>query len=123
MMILVDTSVWIEHFRKGNRVLSELLTRAVVLTHPFVVGELACANLSHRISTLNDLNALPAAVSATHEEVLRLVEDHNFWGKGIGWIDVHLLASALLSNCSFLTLDEKLGRLANDAGVRLYSDE
>jgi predicted nucleic acid-binding protein len=121
-MILVDTSVWIEHFRRGG-VLRELLSRAVVLTHPFVVGELACGNLSHRTSILNDLNALPAAVSATHEEVLRLVEDRKFWGKGIGWIDVHLLASALLLNCSFLTLDERLGRLAKDAGVRLYSNE
>jgi predicted nucleic acid-binding protein len=69
------------------------------------------------------LNALPAAVSATHEEALRLVEDRKFWGRGIGWIDVHLLASALLSNCSFLTLDERLGRLANDAGVKLYSNK
>ena len=122
-MILVDTSVWIEHFRKGSPVLSELLSRGVALIHPFVVGELACGNLSHRTSILNDLNALPAAVLATHEEALRLVEDRKLWSRGIGWIDVHLLASALLSNCSLLTLDERLGRLASDAGVRLYSNE
>ncbi len=122
-MILVDTSVWIEHFRKGNPVLSELLSRGVALIHPFVVGELACGNLSHRTSTLNDLNALPAAVSATDEEALRLIEDRKLWSRGIGWIEVHLLASALLSNCSLLTLDETLSRLSNDAGVRLYSNE
>ncbi len=80
-------------------------------------------NLSHRTSILNDLNALPAAVSATHEEALWLIEDRKLWSWGIGWIDVHLLASALLSNCSLFTLDERLSRLANDAGVRLYSNE
>lgn len=122
-MILVDISVWIEHFRKRSPVLSELLSSGAALIHPFVVGELACGNLGHRTSILNDLNALPAAVSVTHEEALRLIEDRKLWSRGVGWIDVHLLASALLSNCGFLTLDERLARVANDAGVRLYSSE
>jgi predicted nucleic acid-binding protein len=119
-MILVDTSVWIEHLREGGSALTALLTQGVVLIHPFVIGELACGNLKHRAGVLNDLNALPAAVSATHEEVLRLIEDRKLWGEGIGWIDAHLLASTLLSKCSFWALDERLNQSALTAGVKIY---
>src|SRR2546428_11179211 len=70
-MILVDTSVWIDHFRKGSSLLAELLSEASVLIHPFVIGELACGNLKNRTRILGDLQALPSAVSAAHEEVLR----------------------------------------------------
>lgn len=119
-MILVDTSVWIAHFRKGGSKLGELLSEALVLVHPFVRGELACGNLKNRARILSDLEALPSAVSATHEEVMRLVELRKLWGLGIGWIDGHLLASALLSNCQFWTLDGRLVRAAATAGVKLY---
>lgn len=119
-MILVDTSVWIGHFRVGNPLLSEVLGSALVLTHPFVIGELACGNLENRTQILADLNALPLAVSATHEEVLRLIEERKLWGRGIGWVDGHLLASALLSNCRLWTLDRQLDRAASGARVKLY---
>jgi predicted nucleic acid-binding protein len=119
-MILVDTSVWIEHLREGGSALTAILTEGIVLIHPFVIGELACGNLKHRAHILNDLKVLPAAVPATHEEVLRLVEDWKLWGEGIGWIDAHLLASTLLSNCSFWTLDESLSRSAALVGVKIY---
>jgi hypothetical protein len=119
-MILVDTSVWIAHFRKGRTGLAELLSEALVLVHPFVVGELACGDLRNRARILSDLEALPSAVSATHEEVMRLIEDRKLWGLGIGWIDGHLLASALLSNCQLWTLDARLARAAAAAGVKLY---
>jgi predicted nucleic acid-binding protein len=119
-VILVDTSVWINHFRKGGSNLRELLSKDLVLVHPFVVGELACGNLKNRARILSDLEALPAAVSATHEEVMRLIEDRKLWGLGIGWIDAHLLASALLSDCQFWTLDGRLGRAAAAAGVKPY---
>ena len=69
-MILVDTSVWIDHFRKGSSLLAEFLSEASVLIHPFVIGELACGNLKNRTRILGDLQALPSAVSAAHEEVL-----------------------------------------------------
>ena len=92
----------------------------MVLAHPFVVGELACGNLKNRTRILSDLEALPSAVSATHEEVMRLIEDRKLWGLGIGWIDTHLLASALLSNCQFWTLDGRLVRAAAAGGVKLY---
>jgi hypothetical protein len=120
-MILVDTSVWIAHFRKGGSSLAELLSEALVLVHPFVVGELACGNLRNRARILTDLEALPSPVSATHEEVIRLIEDRKLWGLGIGWIDAHLLASALLSDCQLWTLDRRLVRAATAAGVKLYS--
>ena len=119
-MILVDTSVWIAHFRKGGSKLGELLGEALVMVHPFVMGELACGHLKNRARILSDLEALPSAVSATHQEVMRLVEVRKLWGLGIGWIDAHLLASALLSNCQFWTMDGRLDRAVAAAGVKLY---
>jgi hypothetical protein len=119
-MILVDTSVWIAHFRKAGSRLSEVLSEGLVMVHPFILGELACGNLKHRARILGDLQALPSAVSATHEEVMRLVEDRKLWGLGMGWIDAHLLASALLSDCQFWTLDSRLLRAAAAAGLSLY---
>jgi hypothetical protein len=100
--------------------LADLLTKALVLVHPFVVGELACGDLRNRARILSDLEALPSAVSATHEEVMELIEDRKLWGLGIGWVDVHLLASALLSHCQLWTLDRKLVRAAGAARVNLY---
>ncbi|MBZ5623162.1 MAG: PIN domain-containing protein [Acidobacteriia bacterium] len=117
-MVLVDTSVWVGHFRKNDTALAQLLIKTSVLMHPFVLGELACGHLRNRAAVLSDLEALPVAVQATNEEVLRLIEERRLWGQGIGWVDTHLLASALLSNCSLWTLDEKLDRTANDAGVK-----
>jgi len=119
-MILVDTSVWVAHFREGIPKLGQFLNEASVLVHPFVVGELACGNLKNRARILNDFDALPSAVLAMHDEVLQLIDDRKLWGLGIGWIDAHLLASSLLSNCQLWTLDERLIRAATAAGVRLY---
>ena len=119
-MIMVDTSVWVAHFRKGSRSLSELLSDGLALVHPFIVGELACGNLRNRARILSDLEALPCATSATNGEVMRLIETRKLWGLGIGWIDNHLLASALLSACPLWTLDRSLLRAAGAAGVELY---
>jgi hypothetical protein len=116
-MTFVDTSVWIEHLRAGSPGLARLLERGLVLAHPSVIGELACGNLKNRARVLADLAALPRAVEATHEEALRLIEDRKLWGAGLGWIDAHLLASALLTNCGFWTLDRKLERAASGAGI------
>ncbi|MGH9446552.1 MAG: type II toxin-antitoxin system VapC family toxin, partial [Terriglobia bacterium] len=112
--------VWIAHFRKGSPNLSELLSNGLALVHPFVVGELACGNLTNRPPILGDLGELPSAASATHGEVMRLIEARKLWGHGIGWIDAHLLASALLSSCHLWTLDQRLLRAAAAAGVALY---
>jgi predicted nucleic acid-binding protein len=116
-MVLADTSVWIGHFREGQSVLSSLLSDGLILTHPFVLGELACGNLKNRAAILSDLEALPSVRPASNVEVMRLVEERRLWGRGLGWIDVHLLASALLSNCPLFTLDKRLGMAASELGV------
>lgn len=119
-MTLVDTSVWIAHLRQGSPGLVRLLNDGLVLQHPFVVGELAWGNFRNRARILRDLETLPSAALATHEEVMRLIEVRRLWGAGIGWIDGHLLASAQLSNCPLWTLDRRLQRAAAAAGVSLY---
>ncbi len=116
-MILVDTSVWVDHLRKGDRELKSLLNEGVVLCHPFVIGELACGNLKNRDEILSLLAALPASLVASHEEGLHLVTNRKLAGKGLGWIDVHLLASALLSKCTLWTKDKALGAAANSLKI------
>ena len=107
-MILVDTSVWVDHLRKGSRELSALLNEGLVVCHPYVIGELACGNLRNRVEILSLLAALPSATAAGHDEALRLVSERKLHGKGLGWIDVHLLASALLTGCALWTKDKAL---------------
>lgn len=107
-MILADTSLWIDHFRRGHPQLRLLLYANEVLTHPFIVGELACGALRNRAEILRHLKALPEARLADHHEVLRFVESEQLYGCGIGWVDAHLLASARLTGCRLWTLDKKL---------------
>lgn len=116
-MILVDTSVWINHLRKADEELSKFLDQGVVLCHPFVIGELACGNMKNRDEILELLAALPGADVASHEEAMHLVTGRQLWGKGIGWIDVHLLASALLSNCTLWTKDKALQSISRSLNI------
>ena len=116
-MILADTSVWVQHFRTGEPRLSRLLPDAQVYMHPHVLGEIACGNLKNRAAVLGALGALPPAVSATDDEVMDLIEGRRLWGRGLGWTDQHLIASALLSHCGLLTLDKRLAEAAADVGV------
>lgn len=111
-MILVDTSVWIDHLRRGEQELVKLLNEGVVLCHPFVIGELACGNLKNRAEILSLLAALPTPTVASHQEALHLLTKRKLSGKGLGWIDLHLLASALLSKCPLWTKDKALGTVA-----------
>ena len=112
-MILVDTSVWIDHFRKSIPALAQALEGDRVLIHPFVIGELACGSLQRRREVLDLLATLPSSVVATHEETLHFIEHHHLMSKGIGYIDVHLLASAVLTNAGQLwTHDKRLAELA-----------
>src|SRR5258706_3292669 len=96
-MILVDTSVWVDHLRWGNPALRELLDQGTVLAHPLVIGELACGSIRDRREFLRLLFALPQAPVAEAEEVFRLIEVDNLHGRGLGWVDMHLLASGRLS--------------------------
>ena len=107
-MILVDTSVWIEHFRTGSARLKGLLIDEEVLTHPFVIGELACGNLENREGILGLLATLPEVHVAEHQEVLHLLVSERLFGRGLGWVDAHLLASARLTRCALWTLDKPL---------------
>lgn len=116
-MILVDTSVWAEHFRGGRHDLSMLLERQQVLGHPFVIGELSCGRLPRRKRTLADLAQLPAAPVAAQDEVLELIERHRLMGTGLGWVDVHVLASSFLARAPLWTLDRALGAQARRLGV------
>ena len=116
-MILVDTSVWIEHFRNRQSALTELLHSEWVLVHPFVLGELACGTLPNRAETMELLRALPGASMATDEEVLRMIESRRLMGKGIGYIDAHLLAAAIINGALFWTLDGSLHRIAAELRV------
>ena len=116
-MTLVDTSVWVDHLRRGNRALALLLEGDQVLTHPFVVGELACGRMRNRDEILGLLAKLPEAKVARHDEVLALVGRHRLCGRGIGWVDAHLLASSLLSHAPLLTLDRRLSEVAATVGI------
>ena len=116
-MILVDTSVWIDHLRLGSERLRSLLQDNQVLCHPFVIGELACGNLHNRNEILHLLEALPGAPVADHSEVLHLINAHRLYGHGLGWIDVHLLASALITGCELWTSDRLLHTLADRVGL------
>jgi predicted nucleic acid-binding protein len=112
-VILVDTSVWIDHLHKGIPALGEALERGEVLSHPFVIGELACGELANRGEVLELLLTLPASPLATDGEALRFIEDRRLMGKGIGYIDVHLLASAILAEGVRLwTRDKRLAAIA-----------
>ena len=116
-MILVDTSVWIEHFRNADPQLADLLDGGLVLMHPFVVGEIACGNLANRTSVLDLLQQLPMAVEAQTGEVLRFVESNALYGRGIGYVDVHLLAATMLTpETTLWTRDKRLHEAAETLG-------
>lgn len=111
-MVLVDTSVWVDHLRSGNPRLASLLDREEVVCHPYIIGELACGNLPHREETLDLMGDLPQAVVTGHDEVMSFIELDRLTGIGLGYIDVHLLASARLAMTPLWTLDLPLRRAA-----------
>ena len=115
-MVLVDTSVRVAHLRDGNTRLRALLVEGRVLCHPYVIGELSCGNLRKRDEILALLQALPQAVKAYHEEVLQFIQRHRLMGTGLGYIDMHLLASSFLSDARLWTLDGKLDSAAREFG-------
>jgi len=116
-LILVDTSVWVDHLRKGDPQLVGLLELGVVAMHPFVVGEIACGSLADRSTILELLQDLPAPVVAESEEVLEFIERRGLHGRGIGYVDVHLLASVTLTKGARLwTRDKRLHAAADELG-------
>jgi len=109
--------VWVEHLRGGLPSLKAALEASEVVMHPWVVGELACGHLRQRAQLLDLLQGLPAATVASDAEVLLLIEQEPLMGRGIGYVDAHLLASARLTGCWLWTKDRRLGALAKDLGV------
>ena len=107
-MVLVDTSVWIEHFRSGTIGLDAVLNDGHVVCHPFILGELACGNLKKRTEILSLLQDLPMASCAENDEVIQFIENNKLMGKGLGYIDIHLLMSALLTGIPLWTIDKRL---------------
>ena len=118
-MILVDTSAWVEHLRHGLPRLATLLQEGAVLIHPWVIGELACGNLRKRSQVLELLQGLPAVTVASDAEVLLLIERDRLMGRGIGYVDAHLLASARLSHCRLWTQDRRLAAVALEQGLTM----
>lgn len=110
--MLVDASVWVDHLRRRNATLVGLLEQAQVWTHDIVIGELACGNLAQRDMVLSALASLPQAPVARQDEVLAFLDAHRLMGRGLGWIDVHLLASVTLGGLPFWTLDKRLATVA-----------
>lgn len=116
-MVLVDTSLWVAHLRDGNIGLQKLLNSGDVITHPFIIGELACGTLTNRAEILSYLYALPMATCAEHKEVMDFIERYRLMGKGLGYIDMHLLASALLTSSPLWTLDRQMSEAASLLGL------
>ncbi len=117
MIVLADTSVWVALWRHGNAQLAALLERNQVALHPFVLGEIALGRISPRAEVLGRLTRLQVPRVAHHAEVLALIERVPLWARGIGWVDAHLLASALLDRLRLLTLDRRLESVARELGL------
>ena len=115
-MILVDTSVWVDHLRAGDAHLAGLLERDAVVCHALVIGEIACGNLRRRKEVLGALSLLPRCEAATHDEVLFFIERHKLMGRGIGYIDISLLAAVTLSSARLWTRDKRLADIAQGLG-------
>lgn len=116
--MLVDTSIWVDHLRRGNRELAEQLETGLVRCHPFVIGEIACGRLTDRYEILSLLEGLPHSPQADHHEVMTFIERKKLAGSGIGWIDAHLLVSARLAGVGLWTLDPKLQAVTRKVGIR-----
>lgn len=118
--MLVDTSVWVEHLRRGQPGLVSLLHREDVHCHPFIIGELACGSIIRRSEILQLLRRLPSVPIVENEEVIVFVERHRLIGRGIGWVDVHLLASAVLGAVPLWSADRRLSAIARS--LRVYGE-
>ncbi|MBW2428990.1 MAG: type II toxin-antitoxin system VapC family toxin [Deltaproteobacteria bacterium] len=107
-MVLVDTSIWVTHLRQGSRQLESLLMDAEVMCHPFIIGELACGNLRNRSEIISLLQSLPMVPTIEFDEFLFFIDKNRLMGKSIGFVDVHLLASAQLTGIPLWTADKRL---------------
>ncbi len=117
-MVLVDTSIWIDHFRKSNPHLIELLNNGFVACHPLIIGELACGNLKQRNKIISLLKTLPKTKTVDNDEILYFIEERKLMGKGIGIVDMYLLTSTILTNVVLWTADKRLKSVADLLNVQ-----
>jgi predicted nucleic acid-binding protein len=115
--ILVDTSVWIKHLKEGDKNLVPLLEQGLVTCHPFIIGELACGGIKNRHDIISLLNDLPSTDILDHYDIMEFIEYRKIMNKGIGYVDVHLLASALVSETPLWTFDKALKKVANQLSI------
>ena len=120
-MILVDTSIWVDHFRNGNELLKRWLLEAQVVIHSYVVEELALGQLKNRTEILRLISSLPRTSELNHGEYLYLVGEHRLFGKGLSMVDVHLLGAALINELDLATQDKALMRAARAVGLRVLA--
>jgi predicted nucleic acid-binding protein len=111
-MVIVDTSIWVWHLRQGHSRLQELLQLSEVVCHPFIIGELACGNIKNRDEIISLIQSLPMLDVIGHEEFLHFIENRQLMGKGLGFVDIHLIASAILANIPLWTMDKKLKQVS-----------
>ena len=116
-MVLVDTSVWVSFLRHGNSSLRELLHESKVVSHPFIIGELACGNISNRTEIISLLQALPSLDVVENEELLQFIEQNKMMGTGLGFVDVHLLATAMLAGIPLWSQDKKLKKACSRLSI------
>lgn len=117
-MILADTSIWIDHLRGGDAVMTVQLERGSIAMHPFVLGEIALGSLKSRAELLQLLEALPGTLVASDAEVMHMVDERALFGRGLGWVDVHLLAATLLTpGLRLWTRDRRLHAVAEEIGL------
>jgi predicted nucleic acid-binding protein len=123
MMVLVDTSVWVDYLREGDVSLARLLAQGRVCQHPMIIGELLCGHLQNRGALHKLWKNLPQVVQASHSEVIHLLENQHLMGRGIGYVDLHLVAACILSDAVHLwTHDKRLASVADSLGIA-YSTE
>jgi predicted nucleic acid-binding protein len=116
-MILLDTSVWVDHLRRGDSLVVRVLKSGQAGAHAFVIGELACGNLKSRAQVIELLQALPQLVMAADDEVLGFIDGHALMGRGVGYIDAHLLAAVTIGGSLLWTRDKRLREIADELGV------
>jgi predicted nucleic acid-binding protein len=116
-VVLVDTSIWIDHFRKGNPDLEYLLSEFEAATHPYIIGELLCGNFRNRTAIHTLIAALPVVPEVTQEEYCHFIERHELFGRGLGFVDVHLLAAATVSHARLFTRDKCLLSAASGMNI------
>jgi hypothetical protein len=116
-MVLIDTSVWIDHFNRSDPILQFLLNEFEVVTHPFILGELACGSFKNRNEIFGLLSNLPTIKTISTEEYFLFLEKNKLYGLGLGFVDIHLLASSLLSRCSIYTKDKSLLSAVNSLKI------